>query len=259
MGNSSFDLTNASLKLVKRLSEGKVRKSENAFKAEGTKLVNDTIGHFEMLAMYATSQWVADHDELALKAGSKLYILPSREMSRVSSLTTPSEVVAIYKIPENDFPTVGNGITVALDSIQDPGNLGSIIRTCDWFGVHDIVCSHDTVDLYNPKVVQATMGAISRVNYHKCDLAAFIKSASRKVNVYGTFLDGENIYDAILQNEKGCVVVFGNEGRGISPSLGGLITKRLLIPSYPSGGSTSESLNVAAAAAIVISNFRFQH
>ena len=147
---------------------------------------------------------------------------------------------------------MGDGVLVALDGVQDPGNLGTIIRTCDWSGIHHIICSRETADCYNPKVVQATMGALSRVKVHYVDLPMVLDKLN--MPIYVTALDGDNLYDATL-SESG-IIVMGNEGNGISLEVRQLISHPLLIPSYPAGEATSESLNVGIATAIVLAEFR---
>jgi TrmH family RNA methyltransferase len=175
----------------------------------------------------------------------------------MSQLTTPSSVIAVYEIPQSalDETIVNEQLVIALDRVQDPGNLGTIMRVADWFGISYIVCSRDTVDVYNPKVVQATMGAISRVKVHYVDLPDFI-ARHRDVPVYGTLLDGDNIYETSLQNHG--LVVMGNEGQGLSDEVKAMVSHRLLIPSYPPERPTSESLNVGMATAITIAEFRRQ-
>ena len=164
-------------------------------------------------------------------------------------------------------------LIIALDGIQDPGNMGTIIRTCDWFGVHDIVCSKDTADCYNPKVVQATMGALARVRVHYVNLPEWLKeptpipSLKGRVNIYGTLLDGKDMYEVLRPSEVSIqhsavssqhsdIIVMGNEGNGISPEVRQLITHPIRIPSYPKNAETSESLNVSIATAIVLAEFR---
>lgn len=248
-----MELTNRQIKIVKSLSEARTRREENAFKAEGTKCVLDTLGHFNLRMLITTAEWAAEHPEAVRAAGSSRHmLLPAREMSRISSLKTPGGVVAVYDIPDPTEPDLGSELVVALDSIQDPGNMGTIIRTCDWFGVRRILCTPSTVDIYSPKVVQSTMGAISRVKVTVCDLERII--ANTDLPVYGTFLDGTDIYSGELT--PGGIVVMGNEGNGISPQLEKAITRRLFIPPYPAGAETSESLNVGIATAIVLSQFR---
>ena len=177
------------------------------------------------------------------------------DMERMSQLSTPTQVLAVYEMPQVTFDENGlsSNLIIALDRVQDPGNLGTIIRIADWFGITDIVCSPETVDVYNPKVVQATMGAISRVKVHYLDLAELIKR-NPDIPVYGTFLDGRNIYETSLTPHG--IVVMGNEGQGISDEIGRLIKRRLFIPSYPQERPTSESLNVGMATAITVAEFR---
>ena len=162
---------------------------------------------------------------------------------------------SLYEMPQSKFDesSLASNLVIALDRVQDPGNLGTIMRIADWFGITDIICSLDTVDVYNPKVVQATMGAISRVKVHYLDLANLIKQ-NPNIPVYGTFLDGRNIYETSLTPHG--IVVMGNEGQGISNEIGALIKRRLFIPSYPQERPTSESLNVGMATAITIAEFR---
>ena len=175
----------------------------------------------------------------------------------MSSLRTPQGVIGVFKKREFNSE-IPSGLLVALDGVQDPGNLGTIIRTCDWFGIHDILCSRDTADCYNPKVVQATMGALARVRVLYVDLPKELTLLRQTgLPLYGTLLEGENMYEpyAIPDKQRG-VIIMGNEGNGISESIRKLITHPLLIPSYPINASTSESLNVSIATAIVLAEFR---
>lgn len=180
-----------------------------------------------------------------------------KEMQRISALKTPTDVLALVEIPHYRFDlreTRGN-LTIALDNVQDPGNLGTIIRLADWFGVRDVVCSESTADCYNPKVVQATMGSIARVRVHYLPLCPLLEDAAREgIPVYGAFLDGENIYTAGLTPAG--ILVMGNEGQGISPAVETHIGRRLYIPPYPPDRSSAESLNVAIATAVACSEFR---
>ena len=176
-------------------------------------------------------------------------------MARMSQFSTPSDVIAVYDLPEYtlDISDLANELTIVLDTVQDPGNLGTIIRIADWFGVKNIVCSDTTVDAFSHKVIQATMGAISRVKVHYCDLDEFLTEASG-LPIYGTYLEGSNIYDANLKDSG--LLIMGNEGRGISPKLEKYVTHKLHIPSFPPDCTTSESLNVGVATAIAVSEFR---
>ena len=180
-------------------------------------------------------------------------------MERLSLLKTPSDSLALVEIPRCDLKPerLRGRLTLALDDVQNPGNLGTIIRLADWFGITDIVCSEASADCFNPKVVQATMGAILRVRVHYCDLEAYL-AAERAAGtpIYGTFLEGENIYGTTLTEEG--VVVMGNEGRGISQAAARAVTHKLFIPPYPAERHATESLNVAMATGIVCGEFRRQ-
>ena len=203
--------------------------------------------------LFATLRWY-DENRSRL-AGFEPIVVSHGEIGRMSQLKTPGEVIAVYRIPERQFEAerFSSGLAIALDGVQDPGNLGTIMRVADWFGVENILCSPDTVDCFNPKVVQATMGAIARVNVVYADLCEAFGQLPG-VPLFGTFLDGNDIYKERLP-ESG-IIVMGNEGKGISPGVSGIINNRLLIPSYPAGRPTSESLNVAMATGIVLSEFR---
>lgn len=248
----NMELTNRLRKEVASLGTSKGRKQLNCFVVEGTKCVLDTIDSFVCRHLFATSQWIAEHGTLI--GGKKVMQVTRNDIERMSQLRTPQDVIAVYEIPEVTVGSVSasGGLMLALDGVQDPGNLGTIIRVADWFGITTILCSHDTVDVYNPKVVQATMGAISRVRVVYCDLVATLRTL--QCPVYGTFLDGDNIYDARLGGSG--VIVMGNEGNGISHNVADVVTHRLLIPSYPSSRVTSESLNVAMATGLVLGEFR---
>lgn len=250
------ELTNNICRTVKSLDERKTRRKEGAFKAEGTKCVTDTLGHFTLRNLFATADWLDAHRE-ALKGldADRIIEAARRDIVRMSSLVTPPDVIAVYDIPERslDAAKARNELVIALDTIQDPGNLGTIIRVADWFGVHEILCSNETADCFAPKVIQSTMGSISRVRLHYGDLREMIKAVNPEA-VYGTFLDGESITNASLKQTG--IIVIGNEGKGISQEIESVVTERLLIPSYPEGQETGESLNAAIATAITLAKFR---
>ncbi|MBQ8386306.1 MAG: RNA methyltransferase [Paludibacteraceae bacterium] len=232
-------LSKAQVKWVRSLQQKKHRDAEGVFVAEGAKCVEELRKAFE-LVLLATSD-------------NATYT----EIEQMSSLRTPQGVIGVFKKREFNSE-IPSGLLVALDGVQDPGNLGTIIRTCDWFGIHDILCSRDTADCYNPKVVQATMGALARVRVHYVDLPKELTLLRQTgLPLYGTLLEGENMYEpyAIPDKQRG-VIIMGNEGNGISESIRKLITHPLLIPSYPINASTSESLNVSIATAIVLAEFR---
>lgn len=246
-------LSKNKIKYIRSLDLKKNRKEEQAFVAEGHKLVGDLIGHFPCRLLAALPSWLEKHP--GVKA-TEIIEVSQEELSRASLLKTPQDVLAVFEQPQYTVcpEAVTQSLCIALDDVQDPGNLGTIIRVADWFGIEHIFCSQGTVDVYNPKTIQATMGALARVQLHYCDLVSLIRSLDEKVPVYGTFLDGTNMYAEQL-SENG-LIVMGNEGNGVSPEVAKLVNKRLYIPNYPSERETSESLNVAMATGIVCAEFR---
>lgn len=248
-------LTKNQIKFIQSLSRKKGRVESGCFIAEGNKLVEDTLHAFVCRMLVATPQWWQEHP--TAPAEQRIEVARD-ELSRISQLTTPQEVLAVYEIPQKqlDEKKLKNELSIVLDTVQDPGNLGTIIRIADWMGIHNIICSPDTADVYNPKVVQATMGALARVSVFYTPLVPFISRMCKELPIYGTFLDGENIYHKTLS--KNGLIVMGNEGNGISDDIRQLITQRLYIPNYPDGAETSESLNVAVATAITCAEFRRQ-
>ena len=245
-------LSKNKIKYIHSLELKKNRKKEGVFVAEGHKLVGDLLPHFHCRLILATTTWLEEHPDI--QADEIIEITPE-ELVKASLLKTPQEVLAIFEQPQYDYTTdvIKDSLCLALDDIQDPGNLGTIIRLADWFGIEHIFCSQGTVDVYNSKVIQATMGALARVKVHYCNLPELISSL-KDVPVYGTFLDGENIYDKPL-SENG-LIIMGNEGNGVSKEVSQLINNKLYIPNYPTGRTTSESLNVAIATAVVCAEFR---
>ncbi|MGM9803576.1 MAG: TrmH family RNA methyltransferase [Muribaculaceae bacterium] len=246
-------VTNSIIKFVASLSQKKYRDKEGCFVAEGTKCVRDTWDYFNCRMIIATQNWYETFGTSSHLG--KIHIATRAQMQKMSQFTNPSEVIAVYDIPEItvDHNEVENGLNIVLDGVQDPGNLGTIIRLADWYGIMYIFCSKVTVDVYNHKVIQATMGAISRVRVVYCDLEELFEQ-HQAMPVYGTTLDGENIYNAKLSTKS--FVVFGNEGNGMSEKLKAAATNNLFIPSGFKTGEHSESLNVGLAAAITISEFR---
>ena len=245
-------LSKNKIKYIRSLELKKNRKEEKVFVAEGHKLVDDLMGHFPCRLLTGTAEWFSSHPGCH---ADEVIEVGQEELSRVSLQKTPQEVLAIFEQPvyELDSKVISKSLCLALDNIQDPGNLGTIIRLADWFGVEDIFCSTGTVDVFNPKTVQATMGAIARVKVHYCDLPKLISSL-KGIPVYGTFLDGNIIYSETLSANG--LIVMGNEGNGISREVEALINRRLYIPNYPQERETSESLNVAIATAVVCAEFR---
>ncbi|MFY0483645.1 TrmH family RNA methyltransferase [Flavobacterium sp. PLA-1-15] len=232
------------IKLITSLHQKKFRQANNLFIAEGIKVINELLhSNFELENIYATEQLFPAISK------DKFNLIGENDLKKISALTVPNNCLAVFKIPETK-PILEKGLIIALDDIRDPGNLGTILRLCDWFGVEQVICSEQTVDIYNPKVIQATMGSVARVNVTYLDLNAYI--GKTKLPIFGTFMDGENIYKANLPKEG--IVIMGNEANGISTSIEQSIKNRLTIPRFGNLQQT-ESLNVATATAIILSEF----
>ena len=248
-------LSKNKLKYIRSLELKKNRKAEQVFLAEGPKLVGDLWGHFPCRLLAGTSEWLARHP--AMQAGEVMEV-SEEELARASLLKTPQQVLAVFEQREEDvdLSVVEHSLCLALDGVQDPGNLGTIVRLADWFGIEHLFCSPQTADIYNPKAIQATMGGIARVKVHYQPLDTLLQSLHPGVPVYGTFLGGDNLYAQPLLTNG--LIVMGNEGNGISKEVEKCINRRLYIPPYPSGRETTESLNVAIATAIVCAEFRRQ-
>lgn len=240
------------IKYIRSLELKKNRNKEGKFVAEGFKVVDDLLALQPADLIVATQEWLhgkhfADQTEVIE--------VTEEELKKVSFLQHPQQVLAVFRQDTSgDYSINTSELSLALDGVQDPGNLGTIIRIADWFGITHIYCSQDTADVYNPKVVQATMGSIARVKVEYGNLLALVESLPADVPVYGTLLDGDNIYQQTLENRG--LIVMGNEGKGISPALAKKVNRRLLIPNFPEGRATADSLNVAIATAITCSEFR---
>ena len=232
-------------KLIKSLTQKKYRLKQKLFVVEGKKAI------FELLNSSLQLHSIYTTEDIFNAERNKTFFIDESDLKKISNLTTPQTALAIFHIPETQEPDL-SGLVVALDEVQDPGNLGTIIRMCDWFGVEQLLCSEGTVDCYNPKVVQATMGSISRVNINYVSLPEALKAANQNISVYGAFLEGDIIYS---QDLKDGIIVMGNEANGISSEIEALVTKKLLIPQFGKIQET-ESLNVATATAIFLSEFR---
>ncbi|MGN1254118.1 MAG: RNA methyltransferase [Prevotella sp.] len=255
-------ISKAKLKLIHSLENKKGRRESSLFVAEGPKVVGDLLSRFPLKLIVAVDEWIQTnrHD----LGDAEVIAVTDDELRKASLLQHPQQVLALFELPQEKAETEdalssvlsddNRKLSLALDSVQDPGNLGTIIRIADWFGIEDIFCSQTTVDAYSPKVIQATMGSIARVRVHYTDLAQLIHSLPSDYPVYGTLLDGEDIYSQELT--QGGLIVMGNEGNGISPAIRPLINHRLLIPNYPKGRATADSLNVAIATAITCAEFR---
>ncbi len=262
-------------KYISSLELKKNRKKDNVFVAEGFKIVEELLhAGYNPKMIVGCEEWMNRPSKSPLKGdfstsqpstfkgergeGPLLITVTEEELRKTSFLQHPQQVLGVFEIPDNNAIPEANWfrehLCIALDGVQDPGNLGTIIRIADWFGIDTIICSHTTADAYAPKVVQATMGSISRVKVIYTDLEEFLKGLDRDIPVYGTLLDGENIYSSQLSSNG--IIVMGNEGNGISPAIRELVNHRLLIPSYPPERDTAESLNVAIATAITVAEFR---
>ncbi len=244
-------MTKAEIQLIRALADKRGRTEHGLFVAEGEKLIGELrASQLRIRKIFALE---------GVFSGPEVETVSPRDMERLSLLKTANTSLALVEIPHYrlDAEAIAGRLTLALDEVQNPGNMGTIIRLADWFGIRDIVCSEGTADCFNPKVVQATMGAILRVRVHYTDLGAFLgDAAQRGMPVYGTFLEGENIYDTKLSMQG--IVVMGNEGRGVSNTVARTVTRKLLIPPYPADRRSSESLNVAMATGIVCAEFRRQ-
>ncbi len=244
-------LTKADIRLVRSLEQRKFRRSEGLFVAEGPRLVGELLGHFECYKLFATEEWLQAHP--TAEAGHTEAV-GEHELSRLSLMQSPNHVLAVFVIPQVEVPSELSGLNLVLDNIQDPGNLGTIIRLADWFGVEHIWCSPTTADVWNPKVVQASMGGIVRVRVHYLDLVPFLEDQRTRLPIYGTSLSGDSLWSEDL--EKNALVVMGNEGNGVSREVEALCRHKLFIPNYPPTRATTDSLNVAVATGILLAEFR---
>ena len=243
------------IKYIHQLELKKFRKQEGLFIAEGHKVVGDLLrAGFKPRQIFAVQDWITDNSSQLSVLDSQLSGVNLEELTRLSLLQHPQQVLALFPIPdEQTIPSPKNALSILLDNVQDPGNLGTIIRIADWFGIDTIYCSLGTVDAWNPKVVQATMGSIARVHIKYVDPQLLFDSLPDKFPVYGTFLDSDNIYTQQLSQQG--IIVMGNEGNGISDAVRARVTHKLLIPDFHNG-DTADSLNVAIATAITCSEFR---
>lgn len=234
-------LSKNQIKNITRLKQKKYRQQEGLFIAEGGKVIKEFLNStFKLVDLFTTETFNVENESIVSEA----------DLKKISCLTTPNTALAIFKIPETDT-IINQGLILALDDIRDPGNLGTIIRLCDWFGIKQLVCSLKTVDCYNPKVVQATMGSLTRVNIVYTDLSIYLKEVD--VPVFGAFMDGKNVYQTELP--KNGILVLGNEANGISSIIEASVTDKISIPRFGDLQAT-ESLNVATAGAILLSEFR---
>jgi len=233
------------IKLITSLQQKKFRQVHQLFLAEGVKVIQELLlSNFVLEHLFVTEEIFLEVEEK-----NKTHISET-ELKKISCLATPNNCLALFKIPIQK-PIQNSGLIIALDDVRDPGNMGTIIRLCDWFGVSQIVCSENTVDIYNPKVVQATMGSISRVTISYCNLEKFLSNSDKEI--FGTFMDGKNVYKENLPKDG--ILVLGNEANGISKEVEKVVSTKLAIPRFGDLQKT-ESLNVATATAIFLSEFK---
>ncbi|GGE88642.1 RNA methyltransferase, TrmH family [Chishuiella changwenlii] len=241
-------LSNNVIKIITSLSSKKYRQKYNLFVVEGVKNIGEVIkSSIKIKELFITEDFWPDENSI-----KKTYI-DEKELKKISFLSTPNVGLALCELPSNDENIKLNGLTIALDDIRDPGNLGTIIRLADWFGVENILCTKESVDLYNPKVVMSTMGSFTRVKVHYIELESFL--STYEGNIFGTFMEGESIYEQKLPQEG--ILVMGNEANGISKPIENLTTNKLSIPFFGKNGST-ESLNVAVATSVILGEFKSQ-
>jgi TrmH family RNA methyltransferase len=251
-------LSKNKLKLIQSLDKKKQRAETGLFLAEGNKLVADLLPYFDCVLLVARPAWMAMQGDLRVK---ELVVAEEGDIEKASLQQHPQDVIAVFAQPQQSLDKVSlrEELSIVLDGVQDPGNLGTIVRLADWFGVKQVICSPDTADIYNPKAVQATMGGLAHVKVFYAPLPALFKemwTIDAAFPIYGTFLDGDDIYKVSLRS-KGFIVM-GNEGNGIRSQVEALIDQRLYIPNYPPESETTESLNVGVATAIACAEFRRQ-
>lgn len=252
----------AQSKLIRSLQKKKFRDQHRLFLVEGEKMVGELVSrlpesHYQIHELFASPEWIQSHKTSLEHTGVNITEASPAEVKKVSNLVTPQAVIALVHIPEWSFNIneLLNTPVLAFESIRDPGNLGTIIRTADWFGIRHLVCTPDSTDLYNPKVVQSTMGAFARVRVHYMEIEGLLKREEmQQKTVFGTFLDGENIYESSLEPDP--FILFGNESHGLSGHFDPHIHHRITIPAFSPPESGSESLNLASSVAVVCSELR---
>ena len=253
-------LSKNKIKYIRSLEHKKYRTSASAFVAEGYKVVADLIPAFSCKCLVATSEWLESNAPVLASLhthNTEIIAVTDEELRKVSFQETPQQVLAVFQQPQwsADINHIAqHNLCLALDDVQNPGNLGTIIRLADWFGIEHIFCSRTSADIFNSKTVQATMGAIARVQVHYIDLPTVLSTIPSTIPIYGTSLQGDSIYTKSLTSHG--IIVMGNEGKGVSDAVNTYVNEQLYIPNYPQDRPTSESLNVAIATAIVCAEFR---
>lgn len=244
-------ISKAEIKTIASYKQAKYRNQDNIYIVEGVKMVDELIRSNEEIEIICATK---EYNNISNIRAKQVFEIKEADLKRISSLITPNQVLAVVKRKETKSPIIKSKIVLLLDQIKDPGNLGTIIRIADWFGIEDIICSQSTVDLYNPKTVQATMGSIFRVNLTYHNLKDFLTTIPQSHSIYGTIIEGgKNIYKETLSNEA--IIIIGSESHGISQEIGEFITHPITIPSY-SKYKKAESLNASIATSIIVSEFK---
>jgi len=254
-------LSHSQLKFLRSLQIGKFRAKENQFLVEGEKLVKECLmksylSGFELLGIFALDEWIAINLQLISQSGCKATSITPKQLGQVSSQKSPNQVVGLLSYPDSPplISPTNSELYLATDYVQDPGNMGNIFRMAEWFGVKSIFLSNDSVDPFNPKVIQSSMGSILRVPFRKGNLMTMLSPLVDSIPIYGTMLNGKNIYKSKISS--GGIIVLGNESRGIGSEISKIITKPLYIPRFSISSEYPESLNVSTATSIVLSEFR---
>ncbi|MDD2489318.1 MAG: RNA methyltransferase [Bacteroidales bacterium] len=248
-------ISNAQIKTIASYKLAKFRNQDEVFVVEGVKMVDELLRSNHTIEMIcATKNWIEEHKKIASQINLNIQEIKTQDLERISSLTTPNQVLAIVKRKESKPIELKSQLVIALDEIKDPGNLGTIVRIADWFGIENIICSENTVDIYNPKAIQATMGSLFRINITYNNLFQYLQTIPSSHPIYGTIIEGgKNLYQENLQQEG--IIVIGSESHGISQDIKQLITHPLTIPSF-SKEQGPESLNASIATSIICSEFR---
>ncbi|MFA6933060.1 MAG: RNA methyltransferase [Bacteroidales bacterium] len=248
-------ISNAQIKTIASYKLAKFRNQDEVFVVEGVKMVDELLRSNHTIEMIcATKNWIEEHKKIASQISLNIQEIKTQDLERISSLTTPNQVLAIVKRKESKPIELKSQLVIALDEIKDPGNLGTIVRIADWFGIENIICSENTVDIYNPKAIQATMGSLFRINITYNNLFQYLQTIPSSHPIYGTIIEGgKNLYQENLQQEG--IIVIGSESHGISQEIKQLITHPLTIPSF-SKEQGPESLNASIATSIICSEFR---
>ena len=246
-------LSKSKTQYIRSLEHKKFRTIHQSFVVEGEKAVGTMLPHYECLMLLALPSWIGRNDKLTV---GELISLDSHSLARLSFMPSPPDVIAVFRLPRFDITRINpkQNLVLALDGVQDPGNLGAIVRLADWFGIEDIVCSPDCADGFSPKAVQAAMGSIARVQVHYTSLPEFFGHAPADLDIFGTYLNAGSIYEHPLASAG--IILMGSEGNGIRPDAGAFVNRRISIPFCTNSPPAAESLNVAMATAIVCAEFR---